>query len=67
MTDRYDGRDRPNDDHSEETHGGYVSPEIQTYSPEEFLEVLGPAQGYGMGAQGRERMGWGHRLYPGIR
>ena len=27
--------------------GEYVAPEILTYSPEDFLGLLGPAQGYG--------------------
>ncbi len=49
--------------------GGYVAPTIQTYSPEEFLDVLGPAQGYGGGSTGgNERpSGRGFRLFPGLR
>ncbi|GEM_PF-3126843 len=46
----------------------YVAPAIQTYSSEEFLEVLGPAQGYiGTGPTGNKRFGWGNRLFPGFR
>lgn len=46
----------------------YVAPEIQTYSPEEFLNLLGPAQGYGGGGPGSERgIGRGFRLFPALR
>ncbi|MDQ7007561.1 MAG: hypothetical protein Q9Q40_10025 [Acidobacteriota bacterium] len=56
------GQDRPQDDL------GYVAPEIQTYTPEEFLNLLGPAQGYGGGTPGGERgIGRGMRLFPGMR
>lgn len=47
----------------------YETPEVQTFSPDELLEVLGPAQGYGGGASPSRRggVGRGHRLFPGIR
>lgn len=50
---------------------GYVEPTIESFQPEELMEMLGPAQGYGGG--GRKppnlRPGWGRgqRLFPGIR
>jgi hypothetical protein len=53
--------------------GEYVAPEILTYSPEDFLGLLGPAQGYGGGGggggggDGRTSGGRGYRLYPGLR
>ena len=47
----------------------YETPEVQTFSPDELLEVLGPAQGYGGGSGPGRRggVGRGHRLFPGIR
>lgn len=51
----------------------YVAPEILTYSPEDFLGLLGPAQGYGGidsgGGVGSSRSSGGrsYRLYPGLR
>ncbi len=53
-------------------HGTYVAPTIQSFSPEEFLDLLGPAQGYG-GSGGPvtvpvTRPGLRPpRLFPGIR
>jgi hypothetical protein len=50
--------------------GEYVAPEILTYSPEDFLGLLGPAQGYGGSGPsnpGRSSGGRGYRLYPGLR
>ena len=53
--------------------GEYVAPEILTYSPEDFLGLLGPAQGYGGVDSGggsvgsRSSGGRGYRLYPGLR
>ncbi len=52
--------------------GEYVAPEILTYSPEDFLGLLGPAQGYGGSSGGesgggRSSGGRGYRLYPGLR
>jgi hypothetical protein len=52
--------------------GEYVAPEILTYSPEDFLGLLGPAQGYGgggapPGSPGRSSGGRGYRLHPGLR
>ncbi len=52
--------------HPSET--SYVPPEIQTFSSEEFLDLLGPAQGYGGNTGGGERVGGrGFRLFPGLR
>lgn len=51
----------------------YVAPEIQTYSPADFVSLLGPAQGYGGtgggggGGGARSTGGRGYRLYPGLR
>ena len=47
----------------------YETPAVQTFSQEELLEVLGPAQGYGGGSNPGRRggIGRGHRLFPGIR
>lgn len=45
----------------------YVAPVIKTYSSEEFLNLLGPAQGYGGDAPGRRDPGLGYRLFPGLR
>ena len=46
----------------------YVAPEIQTFTAEEFLNVLGPAQGYGGGGGTEEDpVGRGFRLFPGLR
>ncbi|RMG46687.1 MAG: hypothetical protein D6718_05175 [Acidobacteria bacterium] len=47
----------------------YVAPEIVTYTPEDFLALLGPAQGYGghhppVGGRGFGRL---RRLFPGMR
>lgn len=48
--------------------GAYVAPEIETYSPQEFLNVLGPAQGYGGGSESGSRMyGRTVRSLPGLR
>ena len=49
--------------------GVYVAPRIQTYSPEEFLDLLGPAQGYGGGSNGPDQRssGRGQRKFPGLR
>lgn len=45
----------------------YVTPKIQTFSPQELLDLLGPAQGYGgdpgpVGAPGPT-----YRTLPGMR
>lgn len=46
----------------------YVAPEIQTFTAEEFMNVLGPAQGYGGGGESSdEKVGRGFRLFPGLR
>ncbi len=48
----------------------YETPEVQTFTSEQLLEVLGPAQGYGgTGSPGRRNgnSGRGHRLFPGLR
>jgi hypothetical protein len=47
----------------------YETPEVQTFTPEELLQVLGPAQGYGGGGPPGRRTpgGRGHRLFPGLR
>lgn len=52
----------------------YVPPQIQSYSPEEFLDLIGPAQGYGGGGGSvppRDRVGGNAarspRLFPGLR
>lgn len=45
----------------------YVAPVIKTYSSEEFLNLLGPAQGYGGDNIGRRDPGLGYRLFPGLR
>ncbi len=48
----------------------WVKPSVKTYSPEELLDLLGPAQGYN-GTTNPGRGGWfpgrGHRLFPGLR
>ena len=48
---------------------GYEAPEVQTFTPEQLLQVLGPAQGYGGGTGPGRRggQGRGHRLFPGLR
>ncbi len=48
---------------------GYQAPEVQTFTPEQLLQVLGPAQGYGGGGGPGRRTGGGrgHRLFPGLR
>lgn len=52
----------------ESSEARYVAPEINSYSPQDFLEMLGPAQGYGGGGTpGRTVMGRGARLWPGLR
>lgn len=49
----------------------YEAPTITTFTSEELMETLGPAQGYGgssrPGPQNRTGLGRGHRLFPGIR
>ncbi len=57
----------PVDPQQDNNGAGYVTPEIQTYSPEEFLNLLGPAQGYGGTAGAQRRGGRGFRLFPGLR
>jgi hypothetical protein len=51
--------------------GEYVAPQIQTFSPQEFLDLLGPAQGYGGGMKPPSERGGNigrtPRLIPGIR
>ena len=48
----------------------WVKPSVKTYSPEELLDLIGPAQGYN-GAVNPGGGGWfsgrGHRLFPGLR
>ncbi|NJN65187.1 MAG: hypothetical protein HC882_10125 [Acidobacteria bacterium] len=59
--------------HSQQSqaHSAYETPEVQTFTAQQLLEVLGPAQGYGGGSQppGRREggLGRGHRLFPGLR
>jgi hypothetical protein len=51
-----------------ENERGYVAPQIQTFTAEEFMNVLGPAQGYGGGGGTEENpVGRGFRLFPGLR
>jgi hypothetical protein len=51
-----------------ENDRGYVAPQIQTFTAEEFMNVLGPAQGYGGGGGTEENpVGRGFRLFPGLR
>jgi hypothetical protein len=66
---------KPASNEIETTAGAYVEPRIQTYSPEEFLNLLGPAQGYAGNGNGHghghghttQSAGRGPRLFPGIR
>jgi len=52
-----------------EDREGYQAPEVQTFTPEQLQQVLGPAQGYGGGTGPGRRtgVGRGHRLFPGLR
>lgn len=53
----------------------YLAPAIQSFSPEEFLDLLGPAQGYGGGGGGGRGPHLGdsgsgfrpQRMFPGLR
>jgi hypothetical protein len=46
----------------------YEAPAIQSFTPDELLEVLGPAQGYGGASSPSDRrQNRGHRLFPGLR
>ncbi len=55
------------DESRSRTEERYVAPEIQTFSPEQFLEILGPAQGYSGSGPGERGDSRGTRMFPGIR
>ncbi|UCF67135.1 MAG: hypothetical protein JSV80_15360 [Acidobacteriota bacterium] len=61
--------DRVKDISDRSEDAAYVAPEIVTYSPEEFLKVIGPAQGYGGGdpGPGRGDTDRVRRMFPGLR
>lgn len=68
-------QDGPRDDsEGKEPQPAYVAPRIRSYSPAEFLDLIGPAQGYGGGGGSTEHgsksnkgIGGSNHLFPGLR
>ncbi len=63
----YEARDASN--RNARSESGYLPPRVQTFSPEEFMDLLGPAQGYGAGTDPPKTRTGGRtpRLFPGTR